>query len=270
MNAIAWTDQRRQPCPACGRGPRDKTFAIKVDAQGCVAYCHRCHHVEHTGEARDLRKRSFHSLVPPTQRLGLSAFGRELWGSCGPLVGVGLAYLEARRCVVPPKDGHLRFHPSLAHKPSGLRGPALVALVTDVISGEPLTLHRTWIQANGEKAAFDPPRLLLGGHRKMGGVVRLWPDEEVTLALGVAEGIESALSLAHAFSPVWACIDAANLAKFQVLEGIESLVIAADHDLAGIDAANMCARRWTEAGKEVGIALPSLYKTDFNDLVRAA
>jgi len=138
------------------------------------------------------------------------------------------------------------------------------------VSREPLTLHRTWICANGDKAACDPPRMLLGNHRKAGGVIRLWPDDAVTTGLGIAEGIETALSLAHGFTPVWACIDAGNLAAFPVLEGIESLVIAADHDEAGISAANACATRWTDAGREVRIVMPDQAKTDLNDLARAA
>ena len=60
---------------------------------------------------------------------------------------------------------------------------------------------------------------------------------------GVAEGIESALSLAWAFVPVWACIDAGNLAALPVLDGIEALTIAADNDPAGQAAAQTCATR---------------------------
>ena len=131
-------------------------------------------------------------------------------------------------------------------------------------------MHRTWIQANGEKADVKPTRMLLGGHSKAGGVIRLWPDEAVTHGLGVAEGVETALSLAHAFKPAWACIDAGNLARLPVLGGVESLLIAADHDEAGVTAAEACAQRWAEAGREAHIALPEARKTDFNDLARAA
>lgn len=186
------------------------------------------------------------------------------------MIGDGLAYLTARRCVIPPADGHLRYHPALEHPPSGMVGPALVALVTDAITGTPLTLHRTWICANGSKAPLAPPRMLLAGHRKRGGVVRLWPDEAVTTSLGIAEGIESALSLAHTFTPVWACIDASNLAEFPVLEGIECLTIGADNDPVGIAAASACKERWIRAGRMARIVMPPTPGTDLNDMVRAA
>jgi hypothetical protein len=181
------------------------------------------------------------------------------------------AYLRARGCPLPPND--VRWHPALRH-PGGHVGPCLVALVTDVVTAKPISLHRTWLKADGSgKAEVDRPRLLLKGHRKAGGVVRLWPDEEVTLGLAVAEGIETALALAHGFGLAWACIDAGNLAHLLVLEGIESLTIAADHDppdrrgiQRGIQAAQACADRWAAAGREVRVILPEGKGADFADV----
>jgi hypothetical protein len=176
--------------------------------------------------------------------------------------------LTARGCAIPPTDGDLRYAENLRH-PSGYTGPALVALVTDAITGEAMTLHRTWIKANGDKADVDPPRLLLGKHRKAGGVIRLWPDDTVTNGLAIAEGLETALAVATVHRPVWSLIDAGNLAAFHVLAGIESLLIVADNDPAGIRAADQCARRWHDAGREVRIAIPPPGK-DAADLARAA
>ena len=187
----------------------------------------------------------------------LGDYGRALWAACISLAGtVGEQYLLHRRAVVPPGD--LRFHPNLPHKPSGRSGPALVALVTDAITGTPMSLHRTWVTPTG-KADLDPPRMTLGN--KQGGVIRLWSDEYVTHGLAVAEGIETALSLAHAYQPVWACLDAGNLATLPVLPGVEVLVIAADNDPAGLTGAHTCAARWTAAGVDVRVT-----QQDTNDL----
>lgn len=205
--------------------------------------------------------------APQCERL--SEYGHRLWAACMPLAGVALEYLKARACVIPPEDGDLRMHPALKH-PDGHTGPALVALVTDARTREPLTLHRTWIGADGKKAAIDKPRLLLGGHRKSGGVIRLWPDDAVTTSLAVAEGIESALSLAHANLPAWSLIDAGNLAALQVLAGIETLVIGADHDHAGTRAARVCGTRWHHAGVHVHIVMPPQERTDLNDVAKEA
>lgn len=172
------------------------------------------------------------------------------WQSLGSVKGVGRAYLEARACALPPADGDLRFDVAARH-PSGHVGPCLVALVTDVLSGIPISLHRTWVNTDGTKADVDPPRMLLGGHRKAGGVIRLWPDEAVAHGLAIAEGIETALSLAHVFQPVWALIDAGNLAKLSPLPGVEALTIAVDADPAGERAAESCGERWALANRDV-------------------
>ncbi|WP_244145593.1 DUF7146 domain-containing protein [Paraburkholderia tropica] len=172
------------------------------------------------------------------------------WQSLGAVRDVGRTYLEARACALPPFDGDLRFDPAARH-PAGYTGPCLVALVTDVLSVTAISLHRTWVNADGTKADVDPPRMLLGGHRKSGGVIRLWPDEAVTHGLAVAEGIETALSLARVIQPAWALIDAGNLAKLPLLPAIDALTIAVDADVAGERAAESCGERWALADREV-------------------
>ena len=275
MSGIDWHGPARQPCPACGRGGRDKALSVTRNPDGsAVAHCFRCEYVE---TLRDERR----AVVPsgnkprkpapqaPQRFEVLSPYGRELWAACKPVSGPARAYLEARGCVLPPDDGDLRWHPALRHPPSGYEGPALVALLTDAVDGTPRTLHRTWVMPSGHKAPVDPPRMLLGGHRKAGAVCRLWPDDYVTHGLAIAEGIETALSLAHGMTPVWACIDAGNLAAFPRLPGIECLTVAADFDEAGLGAARACAARWRAVGRTVRMVLPDAFGRDLNDEVTA-
>ncbi len=196
----------------------------------------------------------------------LATHWRSFWRDLEPIRGtIAEQYLLARGCALPPADGDLRYG-ELRH-PSGYVGPCMVGLVSDAITREPMTLHRTWIKADGSKAAVDPPRLLLGKHRKQGGVIRLWPDDFVTNSLAIAEGIETALSVATVFKPVWSCIDAGNMGAFPVLQGIESLLIVADNDPDGITAMNKCAKRWHEAGHKVRLAVPPQGR-DANDLAQ--
>lgn len=267
----------RLSCPACGRGQRDKTLGVSIadDGRG-VAHCFRCNFVESyrpniphsVRQASRIRKEPLPVFGKPRHE-SLSDFGRSLWRDCHPILHgtVGADYLLARRCALPPEDGHLRWHPALRH-PSGYTGPALVALITDVVTRQFMSLHRTWIQADGRKAEVDPPRLLLGQHRKQGGCIRLWPDEAVTDGLAVAEGIETALSLAHAYQPAWSLIDAGNLAALPVLAGVEVLVIGADNDAAGRAAAELCARRWADADREVLVTRQQ--QNDLNDTLAEA
>jgi len=272
---IAWNDyaigNHRIPCPACGRGPCDKTLGLTIEAGGAgVSHCFRCSFTESYRPERGARftmpTKPIIKTVATSTHDTLSDYGRDLWSASKPLSGVALAYLNERHCRFPPADGDIRYHASLKH-PSGYVGPALVALITDVVTGEPISLHRTWIRADGRKADVDPPRLLLGGHRKQGGVIRLWPEEAVTVGLGIAEGIETALSLAWAYVPVWACIDAGNMKVFPRLPGIESLVIGADNDSTGADAAYACAQRW--AADDVEVYMTRQEQNDLNDTLKA-
>lgn len=265
--------EHRLTCPSCGRGPKDKTFGVTVDRAGAaVGHCYRCEHVENHWPDRAPAYRPGKAVVRPVAALKreiLSDHGRELFDACCTALRgtIGEAYLQARGCVIPPADGDLRFHPALRH-PSGYVGAALVALLTDASDYRiRRSLHFTWIRPDGTKAPVDPPRRLLAGHRKAGAVCRLWPDESVAYGLAVAEGIETCLSMAHAFTPVWSCIDASNLATFPTLDGVESLSIAADHDDAGLAAANACARRWSAAGREVRVVCAPGAGEDMNDLV---
>ena len=242
--------ENRLPCWACDRGPKDTALTACLKPDGVVVWqCKRC------GMKGSSRTRDGKTLPQPRQTAprpaerprGLSDPARVLWAATEDVSGPAVAvdYLRARCCVLPPADSDLRCMPALRH-PSGYMGPALVALITDACTGEPLSLHRTWIKPDGNKADVRLPRLLLKDHPIAGGVIRLWRDEDVTAGLGIAEGIETALSLAHGFTPVWSLIDAGHLAKFPVLNGIEDLIIAADNDAAGRTAAAECAARWAD------------------------
>ena len=202
---------------------------------------------------------------PPKQRW--SDYAEAIWQSCYPISGVAAQYLQARCCVIPPPDGDLRWHPDLNNRMCNWTGPALVARVTDAITGEPMTLHRTWIQSDGTKAPIKAPRLPLKGHAKKGGVIRLWP---ISATLGIAEGIETALTAVQSVNPSWALIDAQNLAQFPALDGVSRLFIFADNDSNGTGqkAASECADRWVIAGKLVRIWIPETPDTDLNDWFR--
>ncbi len=261
----------RLSCPECAKTTqrkRDTALSVDVDAEGGAYLCHRCGW--RGGWRSGSQVRAFRTEAT-RQHLTLASHWRDMWRSLQPIsVGTtAYAYLRSRGCAIPPADADLRCTETQRH-PSDYVGQALVALVTDAITREPLTLHRTWIKPDGTKANVDPPRLLLGKHRKQGGVIRLWPDDTVTTGLAIAEGIETALTVAEVFTPVWSAIDAGNLAALPVLAGIESLLIVADHDDAGLRAAEQCAERWYRAGCKVRIAKSPIPGEDLNDYARRA
>ena len=184
-----------------------------------------------------------------------------------PLQGtVGEKYLIGRGCFVPYCSS-LRFLPN-----DGTHGfPAVVARITDTVTNTPLSLQFILLQPDGKgKASVDRQKILLKGHRKAGGVIRLVDDAEVTTGLGIAEGVETALAaMSTGWNPIWAAVDAGNLANFPVLSGIESLTIFADHDEAGLSASKKCAARWQAAGRNARIVPPHRVGTDWADPVTA-
>lgn len=175
----------------------------------------------------------------------------RLWDSCVPIVGtLGERYLESRGLSYDG-DGW-RYRPA---------SRALVALITDVVSGEATGWHETQLDDEGRKLK----RLMHG--RASGGCVRLY-DCESTTELGIAEGIETALATGSA--PIWACLSASIMAGFPVLDGVSSLTVFADHDQAGVAAANAVAERWHDAGREVTLTMPAEPGRDFADYAEAA
>lgn len=252
----------RAPCPRCNRGPKDTALAITNDERGTVSFCHRCGYRASENHYR-AADRSPPSATTSNAPLDWSERADTIWSRTLPLRGnLGEVYLRSRACVIPPADGGLRYLAAGDSDP-----PTLCAQITDGVTGRPLSLHFTRLARDGKrKAGTDRDKLLLRGHRKRGGVIRLWPDEAVSYGLAVAEGIESALGAAHRYMPVWAAVDAGNLSALPVLAGIECLMIFADHDEAGTGAAQQCAARWRGAGREVHVWRPRTPGEDAADI----
>jgi hypothetical protein len=173
-----------------------------------------------------------------------------------------------------PDSDDIRFHPECpfgrTNKGQCIYVPALVALVRHIITNKPQGVHRTPLDLQGnQRRDLENSRLSLG--TMIGGAIKLTPDEHVTIALGVAEGIETALSLQRLpewlGSPVWSLLFADNLANLPVLPGIETLVVSVDRDKAGEDAARGVSHRWRSAGRRVFFARPDNDGEDINDVV---
>jgi putative DNA primase/helicase len=278
----------RARCPWCDKGPRDDALAVKIDHDGACWHCHRCGEKGGTRNGSVLSCKSAGRGVAiqapaPERHETLSDWGRTLWKNARPIEPDSIAgrYLAGRGCLLPPfpDETHLRWHPALSDAVSAFTGPALVALVTDAETGEPINLHRTWLRHDGAgKAPIETPRRLLKGHPSR-GVIRLWPDAEVTMGLVIGEGIETCLAAAWAgFTPCWAAMTAGNLKAFPVLPGLDGLTVLVDHDRpnpktgirAGHDAALAVVERYTAAGfdpkRDKRIILPPTEGEDAADL----
>ncbi|MDO9713321.1 DUF7146 domain-containing protein [Paracraurococcus lichenis] len=204
----------------------------------------------------------------------------RLWREALPAAGTPVeCYLTGRGLSLPPTDLFsadpadlrnaypLRFHPAC---PRGAeRLPAMVALMTDPVTGAPQGLHRTFLAPDGVGKSSGQTKMMLGG----AGVVCLVPEAEVVDGLGVAEGIETSLAIMqrYGWTPVWATGSAGGIARFPVLPGIEALTVFPDADDSGasLTAAQRCAERWRAAGREVDF-IPAPDGADFADLTGRA
>src|SRR5438128_1940954 len=83
------------------------------------------------------------------------------------------------------------------------------------------------------KADVEPQRMALGSIT--GAVIKISADDDVTIGLGICEGIEDAIAVLKAgWRPIWCCLSAGNLGCFPVLPGIEALTVFADADQPGM------------------------------------
>ena len=178
-------------------------------------------------------------------------------------------YLAARGCNLTADviaSDALRFHPLC---PFGAdRVPAMVALMRNVITRKPQGIHRTALKDDGsakrEMAVGVQPKSMLGPAK--GAAVML---RSASPYLGIAEGIETALSAQKIFNtPAWAVMSAGGMAAFPEFSGHTQLFIFADHDKAGLDAACICAKRHANRGIGVQVRYPSKPNTDWNDYLR--
>jgi hypothetical protein len=180
-----------------------------------------------------------------------------------PRSGPLRAYLRHRGLSGTGLDGEVvRFHPALGYwqhndrKETELIGrlPAMVALVTGA-DGTPVTVHRTYLTADGRKAPVAEPKKLMGypGHRLVGGAIRLSSPGP---ALGVAEGIETALAVQlRTGMPVWSAVSAGLLARLEPPTGTSLVVIWADRDRSGAGEAAALTLRERLLGRGIALAV---------------
>jgi putative DNA primase/helicase len=184
------------------------------------------------------------------------------WQSGASAIGTLVeAYLHSRGLHIPPPPT-LRFHPGLKH-PSGDVWPAMIALVTSGSDNTPLAIHRTFLARDGgSKAPIDPQKMMLGPCR--GGAVRLGVPSNMLM---IGEGLETCLAAMQATgNPAWAALSTSGLLTLALPGDVRHVVMLADGDEPGEEAARACAWRWKREGRRVRIAHPP-QGMDFNDML---
>ena len=153
-----------------------------------------------------------------------------------------VAYLSLRGLWPLPTGCALRAHPSIPYWDEGRevgRFAGLFGIVQDR-AGSMVTAHVTYLREGEKKLASNEPRKILSAMTgRAGCAVRLAPVGPV---LGIAEGLETALSawVLHGI-PTWAALNASLLAKFEPPDCVDRLVVFADRDAPGLEAAGRLA-----------------------------
>jgi putative DNA primase/helicase len=176
-------------------------------------------------------------------------------------------YLEKRGIRLSYLPPSLRYHPELMYYRDGEVADGKFDAMLGVISapdGSGASIHRTWLK-DGDKAPVQNPKKVAQGLPIKGGAIRLTPVSET---LGVAEGIETALSAGLLFGiPTWACVSAGGLESFIPPVECKKLIVFGDNDknFTGQAAAYKLANRLSLVGVEVEVKFPSVAGKDWAD-----
>lgn len=204
-----------------------------------------------------------------------TARARYIWRDAQPGAGTIVArYLESRGIVFQQWPSSLRFHPNCPRpKYAGnflAPLPAMVALVEHVCGG-PVAVHCTYLRPDGSAKADLPKKQQRACFGRVGGAAVRFGIPHIGAWFAVAEGIETALTVATACAmPVWAALSAGGIKYLALPSEASAIVICADHDVSGIGecAARYAAARWLSEGRRVRVAMPPRPDSDFNDVLR--
>lgn len=162
----------------------------------------------------------------------------------------------------------LRYHPALPYVHEGVtvgNYPAMLAPVVDR-SGAVLAWHRTYLTNDGRKASVPGPVKKLSPAAGLLSGCCIPLQEPKANAIGIAEGIETALAANLASGvPVVAAYSAGNLAAWK-WPAVRRVVVFGDADRAGRKASEQLRARVTAAGIACEVLTPEVEGSDWCDV----
>ena len=260
-----------------------KLFA---DLRGGVFGCHR-QGISETWSAQDRRTMTTADRIALAAQLMAAAaqretVQREVWAGNAQRITRLLSeskpltagdpvtlYLKRRGFGgVWPLPDALRLHRALPYWDGDNKlgtYPAMVAPVT-AIDGRVVALHRTYLCADGRKAPVPEVKKLTGTAGPLTGA-SIALHKPARGVMGIAEGIETALAgWCMSGVPTVAAYCAGNLASWRWPPGVQRLVIFADHDKVGREAADTLRARAFTARLRCEVLTPTATGTDWCDV----
>jgi len=200
------------------------------------------------------------------EKRAFNSNARRLWHSATAIFGSPAEEYLAKRGISRASD-QLRY---LERTPLGPRGavqflPAMLAAVTTDIGI--IAVHRTFLDtASGKLAGFERPKRALG---TLGcGAVRLAPP--AAGRLGLAEGIESALSAMQLFGvPCWATLGNERFGLVAIPESVRELHLFIDNDAGGELAERRALKAYSAPGRVIQPRASASAGFDWNDELKA-
>ena len=273
--------KKQIPCPLCGG---DDRFVFDNKFGNGDYFCRHCG----ADNGISLVRQYFKLTFPETLKKISSVVGMateteqkpsvdpkialtKLWQNSKPLTGSDPVskYLHSRSLNLTPLE--IKYCPNCWESGTKKKYPAMIARVRNKQS-KPITLHRTYLEGNKKANISSPKKLMPGTENLNGAAVRLFNRggmfEDDTL--GVAEGIETAISATQMFLvATWACLSNVNLEHFEPPESVRKVMIFSDNDpnFVGQKSAYILANRLYNKDVLVELVMPN--RKDFNDELKA-
>jgi putative DNA primase/helicase len=277
--------KKRGPCPICGG--KDRFFWDNKEGRGTF-YCQHCgagsgvqlvaiyknwtakqaiEEVRKLAGDIDYKKPDKESIITEAQKKEAL---NKTWAEAKPIVeGDPVSQYLIARTGRHWRSNALRIHPALWHPEEKKTYPAMIAKITDP-DNKPVSIHRTFLTEDGKKPKIEKNKMLMAGSIPEGSAIRLLPFTNV---LGIAEGIETALSASAIFDiPVWAAISANVMVKWEPPETIEKIIIFADSDRNFVGQLNAFKLAYTIAKDypkkyDIYVSIPNIMGADWNDVL---
>ncbi|MFA5323998.1 MAG: primase-helicase zinc-binding domain-containing protein [Smithella sp.] len=267
------------PCPFCGGKDR---YRYTDKNGGGEYFCNQCGY----GDGFDLIQKvtgiEFKDVLnkvsemigvvkmdkpKQTNNIDAKKMLNDLWKASKPLTGSDPVskYLHSRKIVLTPEN--IRYCQKCYEKDTNKEYPAMIARIQNA-EGKPISLHRTYLSDNGKADVPSPKKTMTPTEPIAGGAIRLFMPGGLFDAetLGVAEGIESAMSAAQIYSiATWSVISTSIMEKWIPPKEFKKIIIFADNDksCAGGKAAYTLAAELYRKDYLVEVMMPP--PGDFND-----